>query len=61
LESKDGKYKLQFKDNGAGFPKETDFMKIESLGFQIVNDLVKQLEGEIQLLRKGGTIFRVSF
>jgi two-component sensor histidine kinase len=61
LESKDGKYKLQVKDNGAGFPKETDFMKTESLGFQIVNDLVKQLEGKIQLLRKGGTIFRVSF
>ena len=61
LESKDGRYELQVKDNGVGFPEEIDFMKTESLGFQIVNDLVKQLEGKIQLIRKGGTIFRMSF
>jgi PAS domain S-box-containing protein len=61
LESKDGKYKLQVKDTGVGFPEEVDFKETESLGLQIVNDLVMQLEGKIQLMRKGGTVFRVAF
>lgn len=55
------KHKLQVKDTGIGFPEEVDFKKTESLGLQIVNDLVMQLEGDIQLIRKGGTIFRVTF
>jgi two-component sensor histidine kinase len=61
LESKDGNYKLQVKDTGVGFPEHVDFMETQSLGLQIVNDLVMQLEGKIQLIRKGGTIFRVAF
>jgi PAS domain S-box-containing protein len=61
LESKDGGYKLQIRDTGVGFPEAIDFMETESLGLQIVNDLVKQLEGKIQLKRKGGTIFHITF
>jgi len=61
LEAEDGKYKLQVKDTGIGFPEEIDFKETESLGLQIVNDLVMQLDGKIQLMRKGGTIFCVAF
>lgn len=61
LKSTDGTYELQVKDTGIGFPEEIDFKETDSLGLQIVNDLVKQLEGDIQLVNEGGTAFRVTF
>jgi PAS domain S-box-containing protein len=61
LESKAGKYNLQVMDTGVGFPEDVDFKDTESLGLQIVNDLVRQLDGNIKLIREGGTTFRVVF
>ncbi len=56
-----GKYTLSVKDNGKGFPDGLDFQKTESLGLQVVNDLVKQLDGRIFLDRKNGTAFTIKF
>jgi two-component sensor histidine kinase len=61
LKSTDGTYELEVRDTGVGFPDGVDFRETDSLALQIVNDLVKQLEGDIQLVRKGGTVFRVTF
>jgi PAS domain S-box-containing protein len=61
LKSTDGTTKLEVKDTGVGFPEGINFKATDSLGLQIVNDLVRQLEGDIQLLRKNGTVFRVTF
>jgi len=58
---KDGAVELRIADNGVGFPKGLDFRRIESLGLQIVNLLVGQLEGTIKLAGKNGTAFTVAF
>lgn len=49
------------KDNGIGLPENVDFRETETLGIQLVNDLVKQLSGKIELERKGGTEFVITF
>lgn len=46
-------------DAGVGFPENLDFRRTESLGLQLVNNLVKQLDGEIELDRTSGTKFRI--
>jgi len=61
MSQENGKYLLRVKDNGKGFPDELDFQKTESLGLQVVNDLVKQLDGKISLDRKNGTAFTIKF
>ncbi len=58
---KKNKLTLIVRDNGKGFPKGLDFRITESLGLQIVNTLVEQLEGSIKLHRKDGTSFRIEF
>jgi two-component sensor histidine kinase len=47
-------------DNGKGFPEDIDFKNTESLGLQLVNTLVSQLEGTIELLKNGGTEFKIT-
>lgn len=58
---KRGRCTLVIKDTGVGFPKDLDFHKTETLGMQLVTDLVSQLEGRINLKREGGTEFRIVF
>jgi two-component sensor histidine kinase len=54
-------YKLVFADNGKGIPEEVDFRNSMSLGLQLVNALVDQLEGCIALKRDCGTRFEIWF
>ncbi|MDD4248998.1 MAG: PAS domain-containing protein, partial [Methanosarcina sp.] len=54
-------YKLVVSDNGLGFPENVDFRNTDSLGLQLVNTLVEQLEGTIKMDKKRGTAFRISF
>lgn len=44
-------------DNGVGFPKELNFRDTESLGLQLVNTLVEQHGGNIELETSEGTKF----
>jgi len=60
-EENDGQYLLRVADNGVGFPEEIDFKNTDSLGLQLVNNLVGQLDGEITLDSSGGTDFTVRF
>lgn len=57
----DGKLILTVSDNGIGFPEDLDFQDTDSLGLQLVNTLTGQLEGDIQLDRKAGTTFNITF
>lgn len=57
----DKQFHLIVRDNGVGFPKNIDFQKTASLGIQLVNSLVNQLEGSIELHGSGGTEFRIDF
>ncbi len=59
--NKRGKNTLIVKDNGIGFPEGLDFRKTETLGLQLVNDLVMQINGSIQIKKTEGTEFVVKF
>jgi hypothetical protein len=48
-------------DDGVGFPGGLDFRNTETLGLQLVNTLVEQLEGTIELDRSSGTAFKIAF
>ncbi|AKB24409.1 sensory transduction histidine kinase [Methanosarcina sp. MTP4] len=48
-------------DNGPGIPEEIDFRDTDSLGLQLVNLLVEQIEGNIELDNGTGTEFRIYF
>ena len=55
------KFKLIVRDNGIGFPKDINLKNPDSLGLQIVSDLVKQLNGRLEVDRKKGTTFTIYF
>ncbi|MPN64418.1 putative sensor histidine kinase pdtaS [bioreactor metagenome] len=55
-------FSLTVRDNGRGFPEDIDFRETESLGLQLVINLVDQIEGSIELNTTGqGTEFRIRF
>jgi len=54
-------YVIQVKDDGVGFPAGLDFRKTETLGMQIVNTLVEQIGGRLELSRGPNTVFRLEF
>jgi two-component sensor histidine kinase len=55
------KFTLMVSDNGVGLLEDLDFRDTKSLGLQLVNTLVNQLEGTIELDRRGGTAFKITF
>ena len=57
----DGQLTLMVSDNGVGFSDDLDFRDTGSLGLQLVNTLVNQLEGTIELERSSGTAFKITF
>jgi PAS domain S-box-containing protein len=61
LRADDGQLTLMVSDNGVGFPQDLDFRDTGSLGLQLVNTLVEQIEGTIELDRSSGTAFRIAF
>lgn len=62
LKRRDGQTaELTVKDDGVGFPKGLDWKKAESLGLVIINTLVEQIDGKIELIPDGGTEFKVTF
>jgi PAS domain S-box-containing protein len=54
-------FTLVFEDNGKGFPENLDFRNPATLGFQLINTLVEQIEGSIELERGRGTKFVIKF
>ena len=58
---KDLHFTLSIADNGKGFPENIDFRNTSSLGLQLVNILVEQIEGSIELKRDKGTEFNITF
>jgi two-component sensor histidine kinase len=57
----DRAYALTIGDNGVGLPPGLDFRNTPSLGLQLVNTLVTQLEGNVELDASHGTTFRITF
>lgn len=54
-------YALIVADNGIGLPEYIDIKNTESLGLQLVNGLVSQLDGSIKVERGIGTKFEIIF
>ncbi|AFY35804.1 PAS domain S-box protein [Calothrix sp. PCC 7507] len=54
-------YILTIQDNGVGIPESLNLKKLKSLGLKIAYDLVLQLEGNLELERTNGTLFRLTF
>lgn len=58
-ESSEEKYLLIVGDDGIGFPENLNFHETHSLGLQLVNTLVNQLDGSIELVKSKGTCFNI--
>jgi PAS domain S-box-containing protein len=54
-------YEISISDNGVGFPKEINYKETKSLGLQLVNTLVGQIDGTIVMENISGTTFRIRF
>jgi PAS domain S-box-containing protein len=54
-------YLLAVEDNGKGIPEEIQLQNTDSLGLQLVNILVEQIDGQIELKRDKGTKFTILF
>ncbi|MDY9926758.1 MASE3 domain-containing protein [Methanosarcina sp.] len=57
----DLQFTLIVADNGKGLPENIDFRNTDSLGLQLVNILVEQIEGSIELKRNSGTKYGTEF
>ncbi|ADZ08661.1 signal transduction histidine kinase [Methanobacterium lacus] len=56
-----GEYTLCVKDNGVGFPETIDFRNTDTLGLQLITNLVLQLDGTIDVIFDHGTEFKINF
>ncbi len=54
-------FSLTISDDGKGLPQDLELQSVESLGLQLVNILVDQLDGELELKRAQGTEFIIKF
>ncbi|MGA2919059.1 PAS domain S-box protein [Methanoregula sp.] len=54
-------YILVVKDDGVGLPGKIVLDSIETLGLQLVNSLVAQIQGTLTLQRENGTEYRIEF
>ncbi|WP_337972277.1 histidine kinase dimerization/phosphoacceptor domain -containing protein [Methanobacterium petrolearium] len=61
LKSVKNKIKLVIADNGIGMSEDFDFTNSDSLGLQLVNNLVTQIDGQISLDQIHGTAFTITF
>jgi len=52
---------LTIADDGIGIPEDIDLENPETLGLQLVNILLSQIDGEIVLDRNHGTEFKITF
>jgi len=60
-DDKEYDYTLIVGDNGVGFPGGMDFQNSGGLGMVLVQSLVKKLKGVIDINRKDGTTFTITF
>jgi PAS domain S-box-containing protein len=57
----DDNFELIISDSGIGFPEDLDYKKTHSLGLELVNTLVHQIEGTISMDSYHGTEFKIIF
>jgi two-component sensor histidine kinase len=52
---------MTIEDNGIGLPDDFKLKSTNTLGLQLVNSLVTQLDGEVKITNKTGTRFEINF
>ena len=52
---------LTIADNGRGLPKNIDIEHSETLGLQLVNNLINQIEGKLKININNGTEYKILF
>ena len=57
----DNQVKLTVSNDGNPFPADVDFRKTQTLGLQLVTNLVEQIGGTIELDKSKGTTFFITF
>jgi two-component sensor histidine kinase len=48
-------------DNGIGLPPDFDILETDSLGMQLVDTLIEQLDGTLEIQSQAGTQFTITF
>ncbi len=61
LKDNEGTYTLYVSDDGVGFPEDVDYTNTDTLGLQLVTNLVNQLDGSLEIINKGGTTIKIIF
>jgi len=56
-----GQFLLRMADDGVGLPSHIDYTNTETLGLQLVNTLVDQLDARISVDNEGGTDYLITF
>ncbi|MEO8514765.1 MAG: histidine kinase dimerization/phosphoacceptor domain -containing protein, partial [Ignavibacteria bacterium] len=55
------KYTLIIKDNGKGFPQDVDYNNSNTLGVKLINTLINQVDGTLQLIKENGSTIIIDF
>ncbi len=61
LKTSSNNYELIFKDNGSGLPTSFSTSETSSSGLKLVERLVKQLQGSLQITNQSGAKFHILF
>lgn len=61
LEQEQDEYYLKVADNGIGISSNLDVNHTSTLGLLLVNSLISQLDGNLQVATDGGTAFHINF
>ncbi|MCC6864749.1 MAG: PAS domain S-box protein [Ignavibacteria bacterium] len=61
MKNNQNEYILVIKDDGIGLPQDLDIEKTNSLGLKLVKLLSEQLGGNVELIKRNGTEFRINF
>ena len=61
LKSLPEKIEITISDDGIGITEDINIENPETLGLQLVKNLVRQIDGEIELGRNHGTEFKIKF
>jgi two-component system, sensor histidine kinase PdtaS len=55
------RFELVVSDNGVGVPADIDFKNQQSMGLELIDTFVEQLEGDMSVSRHEGTEVRIAF
>jgi two-component sensor histidine kinase len=61
MRSEESLVALTVQDNGIGFPESIDLTNLKSLGLELVNLLVGQMNGRMDMQVVGGTTWTITF